>query len=547
METLMLETVNRKYITCRPTCWLVFTVLSVTLGSCVLVGYNIGVLNTPQMIIGAWIRNTKCVQKGGTPGDSENPQAGDIWCEKLEESQEESMFTDNGELNTLWALLNCLIPGGSVLGALGSSLLVNHFGPKKSMLLNNIIAIVAVLLNSLARTAGSVEMLIVGRFFAGLNCGVTMCVAPTYLNEISPDRLRGAVGGTFELSIGIAILLSTILGLPFILGNLDHWQYMLALAAVPTVFQLITLPFCPDSPKYMYFKRQGTEETLQVLSKLQGRANADRELSAIKEEYCHAKDQSVTTLRQLIRDPFLRKILLITLGLHICQQFSGIDATMFYSTAMFRSAGLTGDAALYATIGMVAIYVVGTAVSSLVLIERVGRKVLLMIGYCGAVIFLCILTTSMLIHKSGVPSPGSLDTDNPFAAAAYVSCASLVGFVVIFSTGPGPLPWVLTAEFFPQGPRAVAAGPTAAMNRLGSLIISLVFPYMQASLDGYLFVIFIVFNICLVIFTYVFVIETKGKTTAQIQTELRHRWMTEDGQDPKILESNALLRPDTKN
>ncbi|OQV17370.1 Solute carrier family 2, facilitated glucose transporter member 2 [Hypsibius exemplaris] len=521
MEALTLETVNAKP-SFKPTGWLVFTVISVTLGSCVLVGYDIGILNTPQTTIGLWIRRAKCVEKGGIPGEVEGQPAGDLWCEKLDGPRRADMFSNNKELNTLWALLNCLIPGGSVFGALASSFFINCFGPKKSLLLNNCLAISAVLLNSLARTAGSVEMLIVGRLFSGLNSGVIVCVAPTYLNEISPDHLRGAVGATFELSIGIAILLSTVVGLPNVLGNLDLWHYMLALAAVPTFFQLITLPFCPDSPKYVFFSRQDDKETLDALGKLHGRTNAKRELAAIQEEYSRVKDEPLLTLKDILIDPFLRRILFITMGLHLCQQFSGIDATMFYSTAMFQEAGLSGKMARYATIGMVAIYVVGTAIS-MVLVEKVGRKILLLIGYSGAVVFLSILTASMLLFDSGEPPANTPHAKNPYAPAAYASCVSLVCFVVIFSAGPAPIPWVLMSEYFAQRPRAVAAGPAAATNRFGSLVVALVFPYMQASLNGYLFLIFIGLNIGFIVFTCVYVIETKGKTSDEIQAELRAR------------------------
>ncbi|OQV18110.1 Solute carrier family 2, facilitated glucose transporter member 3 [Hypsibius exemplaris] len=531
------ETTNKKP-TSKATLWLVFTVLSISMGSSCLMGYHVGVLNAPQTIIGLWIRRTKCIEKGGVPSEEEGLKVDhELWCGKLDEEREATMFIDNDELNTLWALLNALVPGGSVIGALGSSFLVNRFGPKKSMLLNNVLAVASVLLNSLARTASSVEMLIVGRFLAGLNSGVIGCVTPTYLNEIAPDHLRGSIGGFFELSVVFAIWVSTIIGMPSIWGNMEQWPILLAVAAVPTIFQLATLPFCPDSPKYIYFKRQNSEETQNALSKLHGKANAVGGLIAIRNEYELVKHEPVFTLRHIILDPFLRRILLITLGLHIFQQFSGIDAAMFYSTAIFRSAGLDGDTAVYATIGMGAINVAGTALS-LVLIEKAGRRILLLIGYSGCAIFLTLLTVSMLLYKSGDPGVEFPNAGNSFSFAAYVSSVSLVCFVVIFSIGPGAIPWILMSEFFAQGPRAVAAGPGAAMNRFGSLTVALAFPYMQAALGEYSFIIFIALNLLCIAFTYRYVVETKGKTTDEIQTELRSQM---DGSPRQTSESHPLM------
>ena len=102
-----------------------------------------------------------------------------------------------------------------------------------------------------AKYANSWEMLIIGRLIIGINSGLNAGLAPMYLSEISPTALRGAVGTVYQLIITISILLSQILGMTNVLGNDAGWPFLLGLTVIPGVLQLITLPFCPESPKYL--------------------------------------------------------------------------------------------------------------------------------------------------------------------------------------------------------------------------------------------------------------------------------------------------------
>ncbi|OWA49837.1 Solute carrier family 2, facilitated glucose transporter member 1 [Hypsibius exemplaris] len=521
----------------KPTAWLAFSVFSAVFGSSFLFGYNIGVLNAPQNIIGLWIRRTRCMGKGGIP-DSEEGMSKHLWCEKLNKQGETNMFADNGELNTLWALINAFIPGGAILGALASSFLVGRFGPKMSLILNNVLAVTAAILTSLSMTAGSVEMLIIGRFFAGVNSGISAGVTPTYLNEISPPNLRGAIGSTHPLSIMTAIWISQIFGLPFVLGTSERWPILLALAAIPALFQLVTLPLCPDSPKYLYFSRQDREGAQNAIRKFQGNAKILTEMTLMEEEYNHVKDKPKVTIGDLLSDPFLRRTLFIMLALMVFQMFSGLDAVMFYSTAIFRSAGLVGDTALYATIGVGAVNVTMTTIA-LFLVEKVGRRVLLLIGFSGIILFLILLTISLCLFKSGDPGPEFPNAANTYAGAAYASMVSIFGFIIMFASGPNSIPWILMSEYFVQGPRAAAAGLIAGANRFSSLVVTLSFPYLQAAIGEYCFIIFGVLNVMAVAFIAIYIVETKGKSTDQIQRDLRNKMRSQPISEKRLKISSS--------
>jgi len=123
------------------------------------------------------------------------------------------------------------------------------------LMYNNITVVIAVLLQGLAKPCGSYEMLIAGRFFIGLNCGLNAGLAPMYLTEISPTHLRGAIGSVYQLVVTISILLSQIFGLESLLGTESRWPWLFIATIIPAIFQLITLPMCPESPKFVLLNK----------------------------------------------------------------------------------------------------------------------------------------------------------------------------------------------------------------------------------------------------------------------------------------------------
>ena len=119
-----------------------------------------------------------------------------------------------------------------------SGIVAERFGRKGGLLLNNVLVMLAVILQGLSKTANSYEMVIFGRLLIGINSGLNAGLAPMYLSEISPVNLRGAVGSVYQLVITISILVSQILGLGSILGTANHWPTLLAITAVPALFQV---------------------------------------------------------------------------------------------------------------------------------------------------------------------------------------------------------------------------------------------------------------------------------------------------------------------
>jgi SP family facilitated glucose transporter-like MFS transporter 1 len=242
-----------------------------------------------------------------------------------------------------------------------------------------------------AKYAGSWHMLVVGRLIIGINSGLNAGLAPMYLSEISPTALRGAVGTMYQLIITISILLAQILGMTNVLGNDAGWPFLLGLTIIPGFLQLATLPFCPESPKFLLLDKDNEEGATNALTWLRGSQDVTNEMDEMKNEHESMKLLPKVTLKEMITNGALRAPLIISVMMMLAQQLSGINAAIFFSTSIFESAGLDESSAQSATLGMGAMNVAMTIIS-LILIEKAGRKTLMIIGLC-----IMMGTTTMLL------------------------------------------------------------------------------------------------------------------------------------------------------
>jgi len=158
---------------------------------------------------------------------------------------------DDYTVTLIWSWVVAIFCIGGMLGGTMVGFVAGWLGRKGGLLLNNVLVVIATLLMGFAKMAGSYQMLIAGRFVIGINSGLNAGLAPMYLSEIAPVSLRGAVGTVYQLIITMSILLAQVLGMTNCLGTEAGWPWLLAITAVPAIFQIVTLPFCPESPKYL--------------------------------------------------------------------------------------------------------------------------------------------------------------------------------------------------------------------------------------------------------------------------------------------------------
>lgn len=215
---------------------LVFAIFSAVLGMFQF-GFNTGVINAPQEILSNFIAEIYKARTG--------------------------KFISSELLDLIWSITVSIFAVGGMIGGLSGGSIADWCGRKCGLLLNNAIAILGATLMSSSQLFRSVECLIIGRFFIGLNCGLNTHLVPMYLSEIAPMNLRGALGTVSQLGVTIGLLLSQVLGLSGILGSADGWPFLLGVAFVPAVLQLMLLPLCPESPRYLLITKGRISEARQ--------------------------------------------------------------------------------------------------------------------------------------------------------------------------------------------------------------------------------------------------------------------------------------------
>jgi SP family facilitated glucose transporter-like MFS transporter 1 len=463
---------------------LVFAIFSAVLGMFQF-GYNTGVINAPQKILEDFIAN--------------------IYKTRTSKYMTEEM------LALLWSVTVSIFAVGGMIGGISGGAIADYCGRKCGLLLNNAIAILGATLMSSSQLFRSIECLIMGRFFIGLSCGLNTALVPMYLSEIAPMTLRGALGTVSQLGVTIGLLLSQILGLPIILGTKDGWPFLLGVAFIPAVLQLLLLPMCPESPRYLLISKGRITEARYALQRLRCTSDVEDDIEEMRIEDRAQQQEARITMLQLIRNRSLQMPLMIGIIMQLSQQLSGINAIFYYSTNIFTSAGLKEDLAKYSTIGVGVVMVAMTLVS-IMLMDRTGRRTLHLYGLGGMFITSMFLTIFLLF--------GFL-----YKWMAYMSVTSTLIYVVFFAIGPGSIPWMITAELFSQGPRPAAMSIAVLVNWLTNFAVGLAFPlmttYNENAMERYSFLPFTVFLAIFWIFTYFKVPETKNRTFEEISALFR--------------------------
>uniref|UniRef100_A0A667WSW4 Solute carrier family 2, facilitated glucose transporter member 5 n=1 Tax=Myripristis murdjan TaxID=586833 RepID=A0A667WSW4_9TELE len=330
--------------------------------------------------------------------------------------------------------------------------------------------------------------------------GLTSGLVPMYIGEIAPKAYRGALGTLHQLAIVIGILISQVIGLDFLLGNDDMWPLLLGLSGAPAVLQSLLLPLCPESPRYLYIKLGKEQEARKSLRRLKGEYVPTSDLEEMRREKEEAEKEAKVSILSLIRSTVYRQQLFVALMMHLSQQFSGINAIFYYSTAIFSRAGVSQP--VYATIGVGVVNTIFTLVS-VALVDKAGRRTLTLVGLGG----MCCCAVAMTV---------GLRLQNEYAWMSYVSMTAIFLFVCFFEIGPGPIPWFIVAELFSQGPRPAAIALAGCCNWTSNFIVGMTFQYIEVFLGSYVFILFAGLLLVFTMFTYLRVPETKGKTFEEI-------------------------------
>jgi MFS transporter, SP family, galactose:H+ symporter len=394
-------------------------------------------------------------------------------------------------------LLTTMVVIGQIAGALGGGVLANAIGRKKSMVLITVGYAVFALLGA---ASVSLPMLLVARLLLGMTIGVTVVVVPVYVAESAPAAVRGALLAAYQLAIVSALIIGYLTG--YLLAGTHSWRWMLGLAAVPAALLLPLLIRMPDTARW-YLLKGRVDDARRALLRVEPDAHVDEELAEIG----RALSEGRGGMAEMLRRPYSRAtIFVVTLGFLI--QITGINAIIYYSPRIFEAMGFTGNFALLALPALVQIAGLAAVCTSLLLVDRLGRRPILLSG-----IAMMIAADAVLM---AVFAQGHLG-----GAGLLFGFAGVLLFIIGYTLGFGSLGWVYASESFPSRLRSIGSSTMLTSNLVANAIVAASFLTMLHSLGGAgTFAVFAVLAVVAFAFVYRYAPETKGR---QLE-EIRHFW-----------------------
>jgi len=357
--------------------------------------------------------------------------------------------------------------------------------------------------------------LVVARMLGGFGVGAALIVAPMYIAEMSPPASRGRFVSFNQLNIVVGISAAFFSNyLILTLGESGaawtealrlgewNWRWMLGIETLPAVAYLFALSLVPESPRWLAMRGRD-EEATKVLARVAG-ADAEAVLREVKESIAAEARLGQTSWRALLH-PSLRLVMTIGIVVGILQQISGINAVFFYAPMIFEQSGIGANAAFMqaALVGLVNLVF---TVVAMAVIDRFGRRPLLIFGLSG-------IAASMLLLAWAF---GAGDGANP-----RLILVAIMGFVASFAVSLGPVMWVLFSELFPNRVRGVAISFVGLVNSATAFLVTLVFPWQLQSLgSATTFLLYGLFALAGLAFVLRVIPETKGRSLEELEAVL---------------------------
>jgi sugar porter (SP) family MFS transporter len=391
---------------------------------------------------------------------------------------------------------------GAAVGALLGGRMADLFGRRRLLIATAIIFAAGGLA---CAAATSPTVLIVGRIVVGLGIGLASASVPVYISEVSPANARGWQVSLFQLAITVGILVAYIVDYAF--AAIQGWRWMFGLAVVPAAIFGLGMLFLPESPRWLA-RRGHHDKARAMLMRIRGTSDVSAELQEIERSLTHANERG--QLSDLLA-PSIRPALLVGIGLAIFQQVTGINTVIYYAPLIIQSAGISSaSGAILATAGIGLVNVLMTIVA-MWLIDRMGRRPLLLVGIAGMAITLGLLGLAFYVSGKSV-------------ALVWLAVISMMVYVGSFAISLGPIFWLLISEIYPLKIRNSTEGLSAAFNWGSNLLVSLTFlTLLQMIGPTRTFWLYGLLAVAAWIFSYFRVPETKGRTLEEIEEFWRSR------------------------
>lgn len=386
---------------------------------------------------------------------------------------------------------------GTVIGSLIAGKPAEKFGRKKVLQAIGVLYLVTSLGSALT---DSWHLFVIFRVLGGIGVGASSVVGPMYISEISPAHKRGRLVALFQFNVVSGILIAFLSNYLLFSVSDEAWRWMLGVQAFPSLIFFIMVFFVPESPRWLVKNNQDAEAEKVLISI--GEANAPQALRNIQESL----HTTVGTVKERLFNGQYNKPIFYVIVLAMFNQLSGINAIMYYAPRIFEMTGLARDTALLQAISIGVTNMVFTLLA-ISLIDKFGRKTLLIIGSVGMVVALGLVAWAFYTKDFG----------------GYAVMFYLVVFIAFFAFSQGAVIWVFMSEIFPNKVREQGQTLGSFTHWIMAVIISWSFPILVESSENGGFYSFLLFTVMMFLhglFAWKIIPETKGKSLEGIQREL---------------------------
>jgi MFS transporter, SP family, galactose:H+ symporter len=384
---------------------------------------------------------------------------------------------------------------GALVGAATGGFLGDRFGRRPTLLIT---ALTFAVFSLATGMADGLLVFAVSRFFVGIAVGVSSMLAPLYIAELAPLRIRGALVTLSQMAISAGVVAAYYVD--YLLAGSGNWRWMFMSALLPSFMLLAGVFYLPETPRWLA-ARSRFEEAREILSRIEKPAEVERNLGELRQVTGAAK----LNFRDLFHNRF-RKPLLVGVILAVFQQITGVNTIVYYAPTIFQMVGFRS-----ASVAILATFVIGTVGLSLTivamfLLDKVGRRPLLLISLTG----MC-LTLMHLAYILRDPSP-----------AKWVVVADIVVYLAAFDIGLGPVFWLLISEIYPTTIRGEAMSVATVANWGSNFLVTATFLTLveRLGMRG-CFLLFAALCLIGLLFSYLMVPETRGRTLEEIEMSWR--------------------------
>ncbi len=403
---------------------------------------------------------------------------------------------------------------GCALGAIYAGNIADKLGRRPVMIIASVFFLISAVGSGGATTA---SVFIVFRIIGGLAVGAASVIAPAYISEVAPEQIRGRLASLQQLAIVMGIFLAFVSNYiidqaaggasqPFLLG-FSAWKWMFWTETLPAIAYFALALVVPESPRYLIANRD-EEGAKKVLYKVWGTVGVDEKVAKIRET---VNVQRKPRFTDIFMGGKILPIVMVGIFLSVFQQFVGINVVFYYGAVLWEASGFSESASLFINVLSGIINIVSTIVA-ICLIDKIGRKALLLGGSFGMMITLG--TMAFVFRFADVSATGQLHLSQAEAITALLSAH---WYIFFFGVSWGPCVWVMLGEMFNNRIRGAAISTAASAQWIANFLITITFPMILAGMG--LFGAYALYSLCAflsIIFVWKFVKETKGKTLEEM-------------------------------